>query len=155
MRTLNTCNNCSTQLRDGQKFCGACGTFIDTSEENILKVECETHPNHRAVGLCVICGKPVCSDCVVMNEGKSLCADPEHRMVLQEWCIMQQLDSEFEAGALVRNLADGGIEVKTYSLHDHIATHWLTENHVLLFVRKLEIEKAKALLKELNLVDNS
>ena len=68
--------------------------------------------------------------------------------------MIHQPDSEFEAEALVRNLADGGIEAKTFSLHDHITTHWLNENRVLLFVRKSEDEKAKALLKELNLIDN-
>ena len=68
---------------------------------------------------------------------------------------MSQPDSEFEAEALVRNLADGGIETRTFSLYDHITTRWLNENRVLLFIRKSEIEKAKALLKELNLIDNN
>jgi hypothetical protein len=151
---MNTCKNCSTQLKDGQKFCGMCGALIDASEENVFKVECETHPDHYAVGLCVICGKPVCSDCEVKNEGKILCADPEHRMVHQDWRVLYQPDSEFEAEALVHNLADGGIEAKTFSLHDHVTTHWLNENRVLLFVRKTEDEKAKALLRELNLIDS-
>jgi hypothetical protein len=151
---MNTCKNCLAQLQDGQKFCGVCGALIETSEENVFKVECETHPDHRAVGLCVICGKPVCSDCEVKRDGKILCNDSEHKILLQGWCVMYQPDSEFEAEALVRNLADGGIEAKTFSLHDHVTTHWLNENRVLLFVRKLEDEKAKALLKELNLIGN-
>jgi hypothetical protein len=91
----------------------------------------------------------------VKSAEKILCNDHEHRVLLQEWNVMYRSDSEFEADALVRNLANGGIETKTFSLHDHIATYWLNENRVLLLVRKLEDEKAKALLKELNLVDNS
>ena len=63
-------------------------------------------------------------------------------------------DSEFEAEALVRNLADDGIVTKTFSLHDHVATHWLNENRVFLFVKKSENEKAITFLKELNLIDN-
>ena len=122
------------------------------SEENVYKIECETHPDHRAVGLCVVCGKPVCSDCEVKSAGKLLCNNPEHRILLQEWGVMYEPDSEFEAEALVRNLADGGIDAKTFSLHDHVAACWLNENRVLLFVRKLEVEKAKMLLKELNLI---
>ena len=74
--------------------------------------------------------------------------------MFQEWSAMYQPDSEFEAEALVHNLADGGIEAKTFSLHDHITTRWLNENRVLLFIRKSEVEKAKALLKELNLISN-
>ena len=63
-------------------------------------------------------------------------------------------DSEFEAKALVRNLADNGIMAKTFSLHDHAATYWLNDNRVLLFVKKSEEEKARTLLQELNLVRN-
>lgn len=135
-------------------FCKICGALIDIVEENKFYVECETHPDYHAVGLCVICGKPVCSDCEVKSAGKILCNDPEHKILLQEWCVMHQPDSEFEAEALKRNLADAGIKTKIFSLHDHIATRWLNENRVLLFVRKSEEEKSKELLKELNLIDN-
>jgi len=131
-----------------------CGALIDTSEEDVFKVECETHPDHRAVGLCVICGKPVCSDCEMKSAGKILCSNPEHKILLQEWSVLYRLDSIFEAEAFVRNLADGGIKGKTFSMQDHIAMHWLNENRVLLFIKKSENEKAKALLKELNLISN-
>jgi hypothetical protein len=151
MSSLNTCKNCSTQLQVEQKLFGG---LIEISEAVDLMIECETHPNHRAVGFCIICGRPVCSECEVMSAGKILCADPEHRIVLQEWNVMSQLGSEFEADALVRNLTDDGIKTKTFSLHDHVAAHWLNENRVLLFVRKLDYEKGKALLKELNLIGN-
>ena len=74
--------------------------------------------------------------------------------MLQEWSVLHRPDSEFEADALVRNLADAGIEAKTFSLHDHVAAHWLNENRILLFVRKSEDEKAKTLLNELKLIGN-
>jgi hypothetical protein len=154
MRTINACKNCSTQLQATQKSCGECGTLNEIGIENDSKVECETHPGHNADGLCIICGRPVCFNCKVKIDGRILCTDPEHKILLQEWNVMYRPESEFEADALVRNLADGGIETKTFSLHDHIATYWLDENRVLLFVRKSEDEKAKALLKELNLIDN-
>ena len=155
MKTMNICKNCSTQLQAEQKFCYVCGTLLDTSEENDCIVECEMHPDRRAVGICVICGKPVCSDCEVKSSGKILCADPEHRILLQEWCGIFHTDSEFEADAFMRNLADGGIEAKTFSLHDHSAMHWFNENRIEVFIRKLDNEKAKALLKELHLSENN
>jgi len=55
----------------------------------------------------------------------------------------------------MRNLADGGIEAKTCSLHDHSAMHWFNENRIEVFIRKLDNEKAKALLKELHLSENN
>jgi len=152
MRTMKTCKNCSTQLPIERTYCEVCGVLIEPCEENDFNVECETHSDHCATGLCVICGRPVCSECVVKSAEKILCNDPEHRVLLQEWNVMYQSDSEFEADALVRNLANGGIETKTFSLQDHIATYWLNENRVRLFVKKSEEEKAIALLKELNLI---
>ena len=154
MNTMNVCKYCSAQLQAGLKYCDACGLFLDTRKENSTNVECEAHPDHRAVGICVVCSKPVCTDCEVKSAGKILCDDPEHKIVLQDWRLMLLPDSEFEAKALVRNLADNGIMAKTYSLHDHAATYWLNDNRVLLFVKKSEEEKARTLLQELNLVRN-
>jgi hypothetical protein len=154
MIALNVCTHCSTPLQAGQKYCDVCGSLIDTSREKVFNVACEVHPDHYAIGLCVICAKPVCTDCEVKSARKILCNDPDHRIVLEEWRKIYQADSEFETEALVRNLADCGIAAKTFSLHDHIATHWLNENRVCLFVKKSEEEKAIALLKELNLVGN-
>jgi hypothetical protein len=127
--------------------------FVDAGSEQGAAIECETHPGNRAVGLCVVCGRPVCSDCELKSGEKTLCNDPGHQKVLQEWCKLYQSDSVFDADAVKHNLADGGIEAKIFSLHDHIATHWLKENRVLLFVRKSEGEKAKALLQDLNLIN--
>jgi RNA polymerase subunit RPABC4/transcription elongation factor Spt4 len=149
---MNACKNCSATLNADEAFCTACGSLIVTREENLMELECERHPERTAVGLCVICGMPVCSDCEVKRDGKILCPNPGHNLLLQDWCVIRQMDSEFEADAFVRNLADGGVEAQSFSLHDHCATHWLKENRVLLFVRKSEHEKARVLLKELNLL---
>ncbi len=154
MSTINICKNCSTQFQAGKTFCIVCGVLADAGGEKGFEIECETHPDRRAVGLCVICSKPVCLDCRVVSKDKILCTDPEHKILLQDWRILLEPDSEFEADALARNLADGGIEAKYYSLLDHITTHWLNENRICLFVKKLEYDKAKAFLNELNLIDN-
>ena len=64
-------------------------------------------------------------------------------------------DSEFEAEAFVRNLGDSGIIAKTFSLHDHVTAHWLSDNRVLMFVKKAEEERARVLLNELNFIDDA
>ena len=150
---MPSCKNCSADLQKGYEFCHLCGSLVESSEDHGIPVECETHPDQRAIGICVVCGRPLCSECGIKRTGKFLCDDPEHTILLQDWCVMLQPDSEFEAEAVVRNLADGGIEVKAFSLHDHVAASWLKENSVLVFVRTSEHEKAKTLLKELNLID--
>jgi hypothetical protein len=152
MKAINVCTQCSAQLPAGQMCCGVCGSFLEVERENI-NIECEMHPNRRAVGLCVICSKPVCRDCEVKVTGKILCQDPDHGIILQEWRLLHMPDSVYEAEAFVRNLGDSGIIAKTFSLHDHITAHWLSDNRVLIFVKKTEEEKARTLLKELNLID--
>jgi hypothetical protein len=87
MKAMEICNYCSAQLPTGLQ-CNVCGSFLDTGKENIFDVEREVHPDHRTVGRCVISSKPVCSDCAVKSNGKILCPDPEHGIVLQEWRFM-------------------------------------------------------------------
>ena len=154
MRTKNICENCSSHLRSDETFCGVCGAFIEPGEKNNIPVECETHPDLRADGLCVVCSRPVCSECGRRSAGKMLCSDPEHRFMLQEWSVVCQPESEFHAEAFVRNLADSGIEARSFSLHDHIAAHWLNETRVLVFVKTTEYERAQTLLRDLNLIEN-
>jgi RNA polymerase subunit RPABC4/transcription elongation factor Spt4 len=149
---MKTCINCAALLNEDSSFCYTCGSIVTTGNE--LSVECEMHPDRFAAGFCVICGKPVCIDCEIKSDGKVLCTNPEHRTILQDWQMLIQLDSEFEAEALEHNLTDSGIEARIFSLHDHIATRWLIENRVLIFVRKLELEKAMMLLQELSLIEN-
>ena len=149
---MNACKNCSATLIANESFCGVCGSLLVTRKENKIELECERHPEQPAVGLCVVCMMPVCADCEVNRDGKILCSNPDHIRLLQDWCVVHPVDSEFEAEALVRNLADGGIVAQMFSLHNHSATHWLKEHRVLVFVKKLEEEKAVALLKELNLI---
>jgi hypothetical protein len=153
MNTANVCTFCSAQLPAGQKYCSACGSFLER-ETGAINIECETHSDRRAIGFCVICSKPVCNECEVKSAGKILCQDPDHGIILQEWRLICMPDSEFEAEAFARNLGDSGIIAKTFSLHDHVTARWLSDNRVLIFVKKGEKEKARALLKELNLIDH-
>jgi len=154
MNTMHVCTSCSAQLPAGQMYCGVCGSFLEIEKENI-NIECEMHSNRRAVGLCVICSKPVCRDCKVKSAGKILCQDPDHGIILQDWRLLHMPDSEFEAEAFVRNLGDSGIIAKTFSLHDHVTAHWLSDNRVLMFVKKAEEERARVLLNELNFIDDA
>ena len=153
MKAGNACTHCSAPIPQGGAFCRTCGMLFDAGTGYDMPVECEVHPGQRAIGVCVICSKPVCAACGNRSEGKMICSDPGHKGMLQEWCMLRQSESEFEAEAVLRNLADGGIETKLFSLHDHVTAHWLRERCVQLFVRTSEVEKAQALLQDLHLID--
>ncbi len=51
------CANCSFEAEDDSDYCPRCGTLFIENEK------CETHLKDEAEGVCVICGKPYCSDC--------------------------------------------------------------------------------------------
>jgi TM2 domain-containing membrane protein YozV len=36
-------------------------------------MNCYVHPEKEAVGICTICGKPICSECAVEMQGKLVC----------------------------------------------------------------------------------
>jgi hypothetical protein len=148
---MNTCMKCAAPLEPAWGFCYACGMRIDRVQGQ--DVECGRHPLNKAIGFCVVCSTPVCGQCEEKCDGKILCADPAHRDILQEWGVISQPESEFEAELLVRNLHHGGIDAKTFSLHNHVETRWMNEKRVLVFVKKTEQRNATVLLQELGLLD--
>jgi hypothetical protein len=150
---MSKCNNCSAAVDSAWSFCDSCGMFV--GRNNSQKVECETHPKNSTIGFCVICSKPMCADCVVKVGNKLLCTNPEHQDMLQNWQVICCPETEYEADAVVCNLVTGGIEAKTFSLHDHIAAREMNESRVIVFVKKSEIEKSKTLLLDLNLIYNA
>jgi hypothetical protein len=143
---MYTCIRCTALLKGTENFCDACGSFI------ITDIECESHPNRAAFGICVVCGRPVCVECQNSVDGKIICSNQEHHAIILEEEVLCRPQSEFEADCILRNLAFGHISAKTFSLHDHITTHSLNETRVLVFVKKTEREKAMALLQELHLI---
>jgi len=148
---MNICTTCAAQLEPLWSFCYSCGVIVPRAEQP--DIECGKHPGSKAVGFCVVCSTPVCDECKELMNGKILCSDPAHRNILQEWQILSRPESEFEADSLVRNLLQGGIDAKTFSLHDHAGARWMSEQRVLLFVKKPEVRNAAILLQELGLLD--
>ena len=51
------CTNCRFEADNDSDYCPCCGTLF------IENVKCETHPDDKAEGVCVICGNPFCSNC--------------------------------------------------------------------------------------------
>ncbi len=109
------CAGCGSPL-DIETFiyCPVCGTMNNTrtSEEGVV---CDTHPENRAVGFCVICGKAVCEDCLETSGNKVLCNDPKHRSYIETWRVLYTFDFEYEAAMLYANLEQQGIESEVFS----------------------------------------
>ena len=150
---MKNCTNCLAPINSEWSFCDACGIFLE--QENKEIIGCEAHPQVPAKGICVVCGRPVCSDCFIWLDGKIICKNSDHNILLNDWKIIYRPDSEFEADAVVCNLTAAGIEAKSFSLHDYLYAYRMNENRILVFVKQSEFEKAKSLLLDLNLIENT
>ena len=70
METRNhVCAKCNFEADDDSDYCPRCGNLFT---ENI---KCETHSKDKAEGVCVICGKPFCSDCGHSVNNIFLCSE--------------------------------------------------------------------------------
>jgi len=63
------CTNCSFETDDDSDYCPRCGTLF------IKNIKCEIHSQDEAAGVCVICGKPFCSNCGHSVNNIFLCSE--------------------------------------------------------------------------------
>lgn len=127
-----------------------CGAWI--AFDNAYGIECETHTDRSAVGICVICSRPVCMECKTDVDGRVLCLNKEHRVFLLKWDVVFRPQSEYEADLIQCNLSMHNIMSKSFSLHDHVAHYWIKTARILVFVKKEESDKAIVLLRDLGLL---
>jgi hypothetical protein len=117
-----------------------------------VEYECETHTDRFALGVCVVCYKPLCEACRTISGKKYACGDPLHQQMLNDWSIVHQSESEFETDAIQQNLKAADIESKAFSLHDHIAAHFIPASRVTVWVKQQELSKAVQVLTNLDLM---
>ncbi|HWP81882.1 MAG TPA: hypothetical protein VNN76_04410 [Bacteroidota bacterium] len=146
------CRSCKSSLVPEIPFCTACGVLWSS---DVSDIECENHGEVSAVGMCVVCGKPVCGDCAISLNGKLFCDHLEHQKIPSEWEVLCSTDFAFEADLIERNLQQAGFECKVFSLLDHVGTYWATKRRLTnVLVKKDRLSVALTLLKELRLLPN-
>jgi hypothetical protein len=112
------CDNCDWEIDAEAEYCPHCGIVFET-EEGEVAIVCETHPSTAAVGVCVICGRPVCRDCAVCKKGRVFCNNNEHLKIHQNWAILCSTSAEYEAEMVKANLEIAGIKAMVFSQVDH------------------------------------
>ncbi len=117
------CSFCGSSGPASQTFCRECGRIQSQYADS---AECENHPGEAAVALCVLCGKPVCSDCAVTSDGRVYCNDPHHRALSLEWVPVYVADSEFESDMIACNLAAAKIDTRVFSFRKHFGAFWMS-----------------------------
>jgi hypothetical protein len=105
------CERCGQEYTDGDS-CPVCG-FIRTNQ-----VVCENHPNIRAEGRCVICGRPLCADCAGDEKNITVCEEHRGIPMIEGWAQVYSTTSELEAQLLRDNLRAEGIDAQVFSQRD-------------------------------------
>jgi hypothetical protein len=146
------CSTCSNLLEGETAFCPSCGSV--TGEGRSLGIECDNHPSQPAVAECMVCGKPVCGDCCVRQGGTAVCEKSEHSKLMRECRTLCSAESVFDAEMIRKNLEMGGIVGFTAIGHEFEKNLPLPVQHqVRVLVAAAEVNRARALLQSLGLLD--
>jgi hypothetical protein len=144
------CIRCTVINADDVLFCRNCGILF----HHDTNVECENHSGRDAVGICVVCGKPVCDYCMKTGEGKTYCDDAAHAQVPVTHAKLAAAVSEFGADLVVKNLVANGIAALVFSQHRYSHFYRFTDDApASIFVRKEMAEAAHRLVEEMDLTD--
>ncbi len=148
------CVQCELPVDHARSFCLHCGALQRDRLHEPL--ECEHHAGESAIGLCIVCGKPVCGDCAVASDGRVVCDVVDHRSKASHWSSIYSSDFVFESEMIRQNLMNAGIEADIFSFGDHLETFWLPDaRFVHVMVPAHERAKALELLHQLHLTDLS
>lgn len=113
------CENCKEQVSETDVFCDSCGVIQPRVTSDDLP-ECDTHPDHNAIGGCVLCGKPVCVDCAKHRDGRIYCEDDDHYNVHLGYVVAVTTSTDYQAEMFRANLEGAGIRALIFNQHDHV-----------------------------------
>jgi len=145
------CKRCDGDIAERDIFCPHCGVLLPgriTNENDVP--ECEDHPSQPAVGMCVVCGKPICRESVQKIAGKLFCRDDSHVKLYHDYALLYRTSTEYEAAMIKANLEGTGIPVSVFSQSDHVYFVTMGDLAVVnIMVPKTRIHEAQELLKNL------
>lgn len=113
-----------------------------------LHIDCDNHTGMKAVGVCEVCGKPVCGDCATSQGGKIFCDEFQHIKIYNDFLLFAYAETMFDAEIVVKNLQANNITAiwfnpKQYGL----------EKLPRLYVAKQSADTAVSVLQSLDLLD--
>jgi RNA polymerase subunit RPABC4/transcription elongation factor Spt4 len=83
------CPGCMEEITPDSDFCPHCGILFSSAAGQ----SCDTHPQHQASGICIICRNLVCSDCGKLVRNRTFCLDHRKVEVQQDWArVFQSTD---------------------------------------------------------------
>ncbi|MBI5648686.1 MAG: DUF2007 domain-containing protein [Ignavibacteriae bacterium] len=136
------CKKCEEPVPATDTFCDHCGVLLLDAETDETP-ECAEHPDSPAMAGCIMCGKPVCSECANEIEGKYFCNNDTHYTLHQDYAVVYRSSAEYEAEMIRANLESAGIDTQLFDQHGHVYFVDIGEMALVsVYVRKDEIERA-------------
>jgi len=143
------CDNCDEQIEADSQYCPHCGIVFENDEAEVL-IHCENHPAVAAVGVCIICGKPVCRDCAISKKGRVFCDNDKHVKIHERWAVLCSTSAEYEAEMVRANLELAGIKALVFSQVDHAYFIPMSRLAIVnVMVPKEKLGKAREVLRRL------
>ena len=97
------CGVCGGLLAGDEAFCPACGAAFEDAPA------CGSHPGEPALARCVVCARPLCGDCALERDGRSVCRVHVGVAFVEGWAVAAIAETPVEAEGLRRRLAVAGV----------------------------------------------
>lgn len=106
------CPRCEQEIDASSPTCPACGDMLSGT------LHCTRHLDRDAVGVCVICGDPVCTECDNTSTRHHACPLHASVAVIEGWAQVYSTSDTVEADLIRDNLQSEGVDAAVLSQKD-------------------------------------
>ena len=104
-----TCGRCEVAVTQEDTYCKDCGALFSD------RIACSVHPAAEAEGVCVICSKPFCKQCVAETNRIFLCDPHSHYEILEGMARVYGCTDNVQAQYVTTCLEQAGYHPFLYS----------------------------------------
>lgn len=147
---LIECGNCEELVNQISNFCPYCGFVLKKSISDSVN-ECTNHPKIAAIGACIICWKPVCEECAIIEDRRVFCDNDEHIKDFNDWAVVYTCGAEYEADMVKANIEMAGIKCLLFSQKDNVFFTNIGDTAIVnVMVPKVNIMEAKKIIDQID-----
>ena len=95
------CPSCTEDITPDSDFCPHCGILLEPAGA----VACDRHPGNEAFGVCIICRRVCCKECLAANRGRLFCTDHKKVRVEEDWAEVFR-STEIAEAELVKSVLE-------------------------------------------------